>query len=212
MANVTLAHEYWDKAFEYYFDGESDRAIAAGRKAMELNPRLARPHWIVGQAYLFREPPDRESAIKEFRQLVAKDPRWDAGHAALGASLAKQGRIDEALKCYREALRLKAKNPGIRINLARLLLKRNDFREAIRVLRGVDSPFSTETTAYHLLARAMEENGNFDRAEVRGVWEHILTFDESIPANRLALAEARQRLAPAAASSSAEKDVGRADE
>jgi predicted Zn-dependent protease len=194
MANVTLAGEYWDKAFEYYFDGESDRAIAAGRKAMELNPRYVRPHWIIGHAYLFRKPPDPESAIKEFRQLVAKDPRWDAGHAALGATLAKQGRIDEAIKCYREVLRLKPKNPGIRINLARMLLKRNDFREAIRVLRGVDSPFSTVITAYHLLARSMEENGNYERAEVRAVWEHILTFDESIPANRAAMAEARERL------------------
>jgi tetratricopeptide (TPR) repeat protein len=98
MANVTLAREYWDKAFKYYFDGESDRAIAAGRKAMELNPRLARPHWIIGQAFLFREVPDRESAIKEFRQLVLKDPRWCEGHAALGSSLEKLGRIDEAVR------------------------------------------------------------------------------------------------------------------
>jgi predicted Zn-dependent protease len=194
MANVTLAREYWDKAFEYYFDGESDRAIAAGRKAMELNPRLARPHWIIGQAFMFRKPPDPESAIKEFRQLVAKDPRWDAGHAALGATLQKQGRIPEALKCYREVLRLKPENPGIRIRLAQLLLKRNDWREAISVLRGVDSPFSTVITAYHLLAQAMEENGNYDRTDVDPVWEHILTFDESLPANRPAMAEARARL------------------
>jgi Flp pilus assembly protein TadD len=92
MAKITLARKYWDKAFDYYFDGESDRAIAAGRKAMKLNPALARPHWIVGQAFLFRRPPDRESAIKEFRQLVAKDPRWNEGHVALGAVLARQGR------------------------------------------------------------------------------------------------------------------------
>lgn len=194
MANVTLAREYWDKAFDYYFDGESERAIAAGRKALELNPRLARPHWIIGYAYINRETPDRESAIKEFRQLVAKDPRWPAGHAALGGMLAQQGRVDEAVKCFREALRLKPKQPGVRIGLAQLLLKRNDYREAIHVLRGVDSPFSTLIDAYHLLARVMEESGNCDQAEVRAEWEHILTFDESIPANARAMAEARERL------------------
>jgi len=194
MADVTLAREYWDKAFDYYFDGESDRAIAAGRKAMELNPRLARPHWIVGQAFLFREPPDRESAIKEFRQLVEKDPRWPAGHVALAGVLSRQGRIVEALKCYREALRLKPQQPGVRIKLAELLLKRNDYHEAICVLRGIDSPFRTSVDAYHLLARRMEENGNYGRADMRAVWEHILTFDESIPANRAAITEARQQL------------------
>jgi predicted Zn-dependent protease len=189
----TLAGEYWDKAFEYYFDGESDRAIAAGRKAMELNPRLARPHWIIGHAYIFRKPPDPESALKEFRQLVEKDPRWYAGHAALGSTLEKQGRIIEALKCYREAFRLRPKDSGIRINFAQLLLKRNDFREAIHVLRAISSPFGTEIDAYHLLARAMEEK-NYELADVRAVWEHILTFDESIPANQSAMAEARARL------------------
>ena len=191
MANITLARKYWDKAFEYYFEGKSDRAIAAGRKAMELNPRLVRPHWIVGYAFIHRQPPDRESAIREFRQLVEKDPRWCEGHVALGAQLSRQGRFDEAVKCFREALRLKPQQPGVRIELARLLLKRNDHHEAICVLRGIDSPFRTLIDAYHLLARRMEEK---ESADVRGVWEHILTFDESIPANRPAMAEAREQL------------------
>jgi hypothetical protein len=43
----------------------------------------------------------------------------------------------------------------------------------------------------------MEENGcygSYGRADVDALWEHILTFDESIPANRAAMAEARERL------------------
>jgi superkiller protein 3 len=194
MANVALARKYWDKAFEYYFDGESDRAIAAGRKALELNPTLARPHWIIGKAFLFREKPDRESAIKEFRQLVEKEPRWCEGHVALGGVLLQQGRIPEALKCYGEALRLKPQQPGLRIQLAQLWLKRNDYHEAIRVLRGIDSQFRTLIDAYHLLARAMEQSGGYGRADMRAAWEHILTFDESIPANRRAIADAREEL------------------
>ena len=194
MANVTLAREYWHKAFEYYFDGESDRAIAAGRKAMELNPRYVRPHWIIGYAFLHRETPDRESAIKEFRQLVEKEPRWCEGRMTLGGVLSQQGRIDEALKCYRETLRLKPKQPGVRIRLAQLLLKRNDYREAIHVLRGVDSPFRTLIDAYHLLALAMEESKGYGPEEMRVAWEHLLTFDESIPAHARAIADARERL------------------
>ena len=194
MSNITLARKYWDKAFDYYFDGESDRAIAAGRKAMKLNPAYVRPHWIIGQAYLFRKPPDRESAIKEFRQLVEKDPRWSAGHVALAAALARQRRIDEAMKCYREALRLKPQMPGVRIELAHLLLKRNDYHEAIRVLGGIDSPFRTLIDAYHLLARRTEKSAHLGQADMRAAWEQLLTFDESIPANRPPIAEARQQL------------------
>jgi len=196
MANITLARKYWGKAWEYYFDGECDRAIAAGRKAMELNPALARVHWVIGNAFLWREPRghvERELAIKEFRQLIEKEPRWAPGYAALGGALMQQGRLAEALKSYSEALRLNPQQLGVRIPLAQLWLKRNDYREAIRVLRGIDSPFTTSIDAYLLLTRAMAKDVNYMR-EVRAAWEHILTFDESIPANRAAIAEARQEL------------------
>ena len=198
MANVNLARKYWGKAWEYYFDGECDRAIAAGRKAMELNPAFARVHWVIGNAFLWREPRghvERELAIKEFRQLIEKEPRWAPGYAALGGALMQQGRLAEALKSYSEALRLNPQQLGVRIPLAQLWLKRNDYREAIRVLRGIDSPCTTSIDAYLLLTRAMAQDFvNHGRAEIRAAWEHILSFDESIPANRAAIAEARQEL------------------
>jgi predicted Zn-dependent protease len=195
MANITLARKYWDKAFDYYFKGQPSRAIAAGRKAMELNPAYVRPHWIIGQAFLHGKKPDRELAIREFRQLIEKEPRWAPGHVALARVLMQQGRFAEALKSYSEALRLNPQQLGVRIPLAQLWLKRNDYHEAIRVLRGIDSPFRTSIDAYLLLTRAMAEDFvHYGRAEMRAAWEHILTFDESIPANRAAIAEARQEL------------------
>ena len=196
MSNITLARKYWDKAFDYFFDGRPDRAIKAGRRALELNPSLKRPHWIIGQAFLHPKIGDRESAIKEFRQLVEKDPRWPHSHGALGAVLHKQGRVDEALKCYRQAFRLAPHELWTRIELADLLLKRNDYHEAIRTLGGIASPFCTLIDGYRLLGRAMHEHGGYRRGDRwREVWEHIMTFDESIPANRPAIAEARERLA-----------------
>lgn len=81
-------------------------------------------------------PPDRESAIKEFRELTRKEPRWVHGHGSLGGTLAKQGRIDEALKCFREAFRLAPQQPWTRIELASLLLKRNNYQEAISIARS----------------------------------------------------------------------------
>ena len=204
MSNVTLARKYWDEAFDHFWNRDRERAIEAGREALRLNPALARPHWIIGQAYLTIDPVDRESAIKEFRQLVQKDPHWPHSHGALGLTLAKQGRIDEALKCLREAFRLAPDQPWTRIELARLLLKRNNYQEAIRVLRGHGSAFYAPIDAYHLLARTLEDNLNYGRGNAREVWEHILTFDESIPANRLAMAEARERLSAKPPASPAE--------
>ena len=98
---------------------------------MKLDPSLARPHWVVGQSYLRAEPPDREAALKEFRELVRKGPRWDVGHSTLANTLLQQGRKAEGLKSMREVLRRKPDNAWARRELSKHLLERGEYREAV---------------------------------------------------------------------------------
>jgi tetratricopeptide (TPR) repeat protein len=195
MSNTSLARQHWHKAFEYFFEGNRRMTIREARLAMKLNPNLARPHWIIGQAY-FIEPVDREAALKEFRELVRKDPRWAEGHASLGATLMKQGRFDEALKSVREVLRLKPDHKWAQAEMSKHLLKRNEYREAIAVLRGrpSPSPFYTVADAYLMLDDLLARWGQ-PVEERREVWEQILSLDESIPAYRVARAEVSKRMA-----------------
>jgi predicted Zn-dependent protease len=193
MPKRLTANEHWDKAFDYWWEGNAQRAIEEGRLAMTLNPRLARPHWIVGQAYLRMDPPDRESALKEFRELVRKDPRWVEGHGALASTLMKQGRKAEALKSIREVLRLKPDRPWAQIQLARHLLERGEYREAVAILLAKAKPphLCTPVDAHLLIAELLY---NMSHEEARAEWQYLLTLDETIPANRVAQVEARKRL------------------
>jgi predicted Zn-dependent protease len=193
MPKRLTAREHWDKAFDYWWEGNVKRAIKEGRLAMKLNPRLARPHWIVGQAYLRADPPDRESALKEFRELVRKDPRWVEGHSSLAAVLIDQGRKAEALKSLREVLRLKPDRPWAQVIFARHLLERGEYREAVAVLLGKASPppFCTVADAHLLIAELL---WNRSHEEARAEWQYILTLEETIPANRMAQVQARKRL------------------
>jgi tetratricopeptide (TPR) repeat protein len=163
---------------------------------MKLNPSLARPHWIVGQAYQASEPADRESALKEFRELVRKEPRWVEGHASLAATLLHQGRVDEGLRSVREVLRRKPNYKWAQAELAKHLIKRNEYREAITVLRARPSlsPSYTVADAYLMLDELL---ARMDRPveERREVWEQILSLDETIPAYRVARAEVSKRMA-----------------
>jgi predicted Zn-dependent protease len=160
---------------------------------MKLNPNLARPHWIVGHAYLRADPPDREAALKEFRELVRKDPRWVEGHGALAGTLMKQGRKAEALKSIREVLRLRPNSPWAQVEMGKHLLERGEYREAVAVLMGKPNPprFCNIADAYLLIA---EFRMSWSYAEARAEWQYILTLDETIPANRVAQVEARKRL------------------
>jgi tetratricopeptide (TPR) repeat protein len=195
MSNRSLARQHWDKAFDYFWEGNRRRTIKEARLAMTLNPNLARPHWLIGQAYLIIEPVDREAALKEFRELVRKEPGWPYGHVNLAATLLKQGRVDEALKSVREVLRIDPNYKWAQAELSKHLLKRNEYREAITVLRAKPSlsPFYTVADAYLMLDEMLAKMGQ-SVEERREVWEQILALDESIPAYRVARAEVRKRM------------------
>ena len=196
MSNTVTAREHWDKAFDYFWKRDRRRTIKEARLAMTLNPSLARPHWIIGQVYLSMDPIDPEAALKEFRELVRKDPRWPEGHASLGATLMKQGRVDEALKCVREVLRLKPNYKWAQVEMSKHLLKRNEYREAIAVLRAkpCPSPFYTVADAYLMLDDLLASWGQ-PVEQRREVWDQILVLDESIHAFRVAQVEVRKRMA-----------------
>ena len=198
MSNTSLAREHWEKAFDYFWKRNRSLTIKEARLAMTLNPNLARPHWVIGQVYLITDPVDREAAIKEFRELVRKEPRWVEGHASLAATLLQQGRVDEGLRSVREVLRRQPNYKWAQAELAKHLLKRNEYREAITVLRARPSlsPAYTVADAYLMLDELLERMGR-PIEERREVWEQILSLDETIPAYRVARAEVSKRMAEA---------------
>jgi hypothetical protein len=73
------------------------------------------------------------------------------------------------------------------------LLGRGEYREAVAVLLGKANPpqFCTVADAHLLIAELL---WNRSHEEARAEWQHILTLDETIPANRMAQIQARKRL------------------
>jgi Tfp pilus assembly protein PilF len=82
----------------------------------------------------------RDEGIGFLRAAVASRPRAAPAHNDLGFLLAKQGRVPEAEKEFREALRLQPDFPGAHNNLGLALAGQNqpaeaekEYREAIRL-------------------------------------------------------------------------------
>ena len=194
-ADKARARKHWKKAVEYYFD-HNPKTFKEARAAIALHPNWSRPHWLLGAAYMLIPPINREAAIREYRQVVRKEPSWSTGHLCLGTKLAEQGRVDEGIASLREALRLKPDCVYIRAELSRWLLVRNEYLEAITVMRGKPSlsPFYTSADAYLLRAEAIHNSGHHTSDLKREAWEEILRLDSTIPANRAAQEQARKRL------------------
>ncbi len=81
---------------------------------------------------LASEGKDRD-AVSALRGLLAREPGFFDAQWELGRLLARSGRVDEAARAYREAMRLSPTlAPGVAVALAEVSLARGDLDEAAR--------------------------------------------------------------------------------
>lgn len=103
----------------------------------------------------------RREALSLQRRAVAVDPLSAQGHANLGLFLAALGEFAEAEKELRHARELSPSLPGIDIDIARVLVMRKRFDEAIAMLEPLQArPFRDQG-----LALAYYGRGNLGAAD-----------------------------------------------
>src|SRR5262249_26715073 len=117
--------------------GKLDGAIAAHRKAIELDPKNALAHNNLGKALYDQKKP--AEAIACYRKAVELDPKNARFHYDLGNALNVQGKLDEAIACLRKAIALDPKHAQAHNNLAWILVTCPDLKlrnpaEAVRVV------------------------------------------------------------------------------
>ncbi len=79
-------------------------AIAAGRKAVQLDPSDAAARCALGRAYFFSRDP--EKAITELRKSIDLNPSYAHGHLSLGATLVCSGQAEACIPHLEMARRL----------------------------------------------------------------------------------------------------------
>lgn len=121
----SLLERYPDLAVLHSFYGlctlrldDAGRAIAAFRKAMELDPDLAEPRQYLGDLYFARGRPD--NAREHYEAALVRNPFLADAHKRLGEVLLKDGDRAEALERFDAYLLLR---PGdFELHLARVAL------------------------------------------------------------------------------------------
>ncbi len=122
----------------YYQQGRHEEAIAAYRRAIELDPEFAYPHNGLGNVYY--QQGRHEEAIAAFERAIELDPK-DAGyHNNLGNVYGDLGRHDEAIAAYRRAIALDPdyahphNNLGnCYLQLGRLEKAQSEFQDRVRL-------------------------------------------------------------------------------
>jgi len=161
FAEMTDANTAIDAGNRLLDDNQTELAIEAFKRAVEIDPNAAEAFFKMGIAYSLLEkekmrtgtgdvvpgdavgknPPKSnsdkmfEQAVTAYKKVVATDPKNAAAHFNLGRSYNKLNKDEEAEVALEQAVKLKADDSEYQTELGSIRIKLAKYREALTPLK-----------------------------------------------------------------------------
>lgn len=137
--------------------------------AFSLNPtgyQVQPAKWHLARAIATERGGDFAAAEVEYRETIRLAPGLDIAHLRLGALLAREERVKEAIPFFRTALALHPGDPEAAFNLGLALAISGNLKEAIPLLEMVVEQQPAHADAHQNLANAYQLSGQPEKALV----------------------------------------------
>jgi tetratricopeptide (TPR) repeat protein len=121
---------YFHLGNAYYETGDTDGAVAAFLKAVELDPRYFKAE--VNLALMYDEQEKYAQAIEVFEQAAEIEPKNPEVWSHMGNTYYAQGQYAKAMELYRKALELNDKAAHALYSIGVAFADAGIFREAVR--------------------------------------------------------------------------------
>jgi tetratricopeptide (TPR) repeat protein len=133
---------------------------------------------------------DTESALREYREAVVKDPKHKAGYQhSIIEVLMRQGKRAEAAEMNSQILKENPRDPDAKSLAASFLLDQGDVNKAISELQAVVTSAPDNAVAHYQLGRAYLASGRSDSREAaRQQFEKAIQLRRDMITPRLGLA------------------------
>lgn len=133
-AELQLALDYFQQAYEHQMKGELEEAVELYQKSIEAYP-TAEAHTFLGWTYSFLGR--LEEAIAECRRAIEVDPDFGNPYNDIGAYLIEQGQLDAAIPWLEKATRApRYENYCFpHYNLGRIYERKRQWNKAIECYR-----------------------------------------------------------------------------
>ena len=141
--------------------GRLDEAIAAFRRALEINPEYAEAAYNLGHALYAT---GRDDAFDAFQRAIAIRAEFVEAHFMLGQALMRADRIDEAAAAFERAIEINPEFVEARLALGIAELEQGDHRGAGAEFRRALEIRPRYAEAAFNLGQAEHEMGNFNDA------------------------------------------------
>jgi tetratricopeptide (TPR) repeat protein len=153
----------------YYLDQDYEEAIRHFKTAADNAPEgfnLEVVHFYKGNAHSLRAEPDE--AISEYERAVEINPDFAEAHNNLGVAYAGQGRLDDAIGEFEEAIEKAAlddlNRANVYYNLGLCYVKKGETDEAIKALQEAVNLRDNYAPAHYWLGCAYYAQDELDEA------------------------------------------------
>jgi tetratricopeptide (TPR) repeat protein len=178
FANITDAREALAEGNRLLDEDDTEMAIAAFKRAVEIDPDLADAWFQLGIGYALREMQESrlgdtseqpanskervkrnsekafEKAVDAYKKWLKENPNDDAAEFNLGRTYAKLNRDEEAEEAFKQAVKLKPDDTEYLTELGAILIKLARYSEAIDPLKKAVALDDTNSRAQDLLEDA----------------------------------------------------------
>jgi DNA-binding SARP family transcriptional activator/TolB-like protein len=171
--NFGLAHARLSYALvisAIYFEADDvpallDRALALAQTAARLEPNDAVARFALGRVHLARGEYDR--SIADLKAAIDLNPGMAQAYCGLGDSMAYSGRLDDAIDCFEEAVRISPADPYRWAFLsygATAFLFKGDYGSAAKWSAEAESIPNSHYWPTAILASALAHMGEMEKA------------------------------------------------
>lgn len=140
-------------------------ALAAFRKAAELQPKDAEPHLSAGAA--LEQQGKLDEAAQEYEQAARLDPKSSEPLAALVNLYTKARRLPEAEEALRKYIAAEPNNAIAHVQLGRVLMAEGRFDQAVTEYETALKIDPNDAAANREMASAQMEAGQYEQAAAR---------------------------------------------
>ncbi|MFA9461495.1 tetratricopeptide repeat protein [Thiohalorhabdus sp. Cl-TMA] len=126
------ARTFLHRGRDYAENEQWQAAIALYRNAIDINPRLADAHFLLGVAFAQQDRP--RDSVRALKRAVQLDPQSASAFYNLGVAYAYTGDMEKEMDAYKEAIRLDPKHISAHYNLATAYWAKGRDQEACRNL------------------------------------------------------------------------------
>jgi Flp pilus assembly protein TadD len=123
----------FDAALVFLADNQYPAAATELEKAVQLDPKAALPHVLLGRAY--QNTNRSVQAVEQFKLALRLEPELPLGHYHLGFAYASLGRNQEAIAEYEAELKRSPSDVAVLYQLGHCLLAAGDYKSAVERLR-----------------------------------------------------------------------------